>query len=184
MSKLTQEKLKELLHYDPNTGIFTWKIYRSSNAKKGEVAGSAHCCGYIQMSIDKKKYLAHRLVFLYMEGYFPENEVDHINRVRNDNRWCNLREISHICNLRNSSVQQNNTSNVTGINFHKHANKWRCEIGVKGKSIYLGIYSDFKDAVKARWDAEVKYNYPTCNTTSSAYEYLKEHNLLDDPLNK
>ena len=84
-NQLTQERLKELLHYDPETGYFTWKISPNNAVKVGSVAGTS-MNNYIRIIIDHKAYLAHRLAFLYMEGYFPEHEVDHINRIRDDNR--------------------------------------------------------------------------------------------------
>ena len=76
-------------------------------------------------------------------------------------------------------MKSNNTSGVTGVNFHKYNKNWIAEIVVNGEKYGLGSHKSFQDAVKARWNAEVKYNFPNCNTTSSAYEYLKEHNLLD-----
>lgn len=91
-NKLTQKRLKKLLYYNPDTGIFTWKI-NSRRSLKDAPAGNLHPSGYIRIGIDSKEYRAHRLAFLYMEGYIPENDVDHINRVRDDNRWKNLREL-------------------------------------------------------------------------------------------
>jgi len=170
--KLTQERLRELVSYDPENGIFTW-IKRRSGVSKGKVAGTAHSGGYLQIRIDKKKYFNHRLAFLYMEGYIPENQVDHINRIRNDNRWCNLREASHSCNMRNASIGKNNTSGVIGISWHKVLNKWHAQITISYSQKNLGIFESFDDAVRARWNAEVEHEYPNCNTTSSAYEYLK-----------
>jgi len=179
---LTQGRLKELLHYNPETGIFTWVKgrvkSRGGNAKKGKVAGTAHSAGYIQIAIDKKLYLAHRLAFLYVDGYIPENNVDHINRIRDDNRWCNLREVSQSCNLRNASIRIANTSGVTGVSWDKEKNKWRAAIRASGSNKYLGYFESFDDAVRARWEAEIKYGYPNCNSSSSAYEYLREHNLI------
>ena len=123
MSKtLTQNRLKELLHYDPETGIFTWRVSRRG-AKSGSVAG-VHDNGYIRIKIDYELYLAHRLTFLYMEGYFPEYHVDHKNRIRDDNRWSNLRHVSRQCNQRNASIAKDNTSGITGVCWHKNNKKW------------------------------------------------------------
>lgn len=175
---MTQDRLKELLYYDPETGIFRWKINRGGKVKVGGKAGFYKEDEYSVIGVDHKTYLSHRLVFLYMEGYFPENDIDHINRIKDDNRWCNLREVSHQCNMRNCKLQSNNISGVTGVNYHKGICKWRSIITINDKQIHLGYYKNFYDAVKARWQAEVKYEFPNCNTTSSAYEYLKEHNQL------
>jgi len=115
-----------------------------------------------------------------MEGYIPENQVDHVNRIRDDNRWCNLRHVSRSCNMRNASISIANTSGVTGVTWHKNANKWVAHIRALDSTKHLGIFESFVEAVKARWDAEVKYGYPNCNSTSSAFEYLKENNLIKE----
>lgn len=86
---ITQQRLKELFEYTPDTGLFIRKI-RVGNQIAGNIAGSLKKDGYVYIKIDSKPYKAHRLAFLYMEGYMPE-EVDHINRDCSDNRWCNLR---------------------------------------------------------------------------------------------
>lgn len=176
--KLTQEKLKELLDYDHETGVFTWKISRGT-AKKGKIAGRIDKInGYIDIVIDRKLYKSHRLVFLYIDGYLPENVVDHINRNKTDNRRNNLREVSQTCNTRNKSLMKNNKSGITGIGWHKRDKKWWSQIMVFGKQIHLGYFDNIVDAAKSRWNAEVKYGFPNCNTTSSAYNYLKEYGAI------
>jgi len=180
-NRLTQERLKELLHYDPDNGLFTWNKRMGGSAKKGKVAGTAHSGGYIQIRIDKKIYLAHRLAFLYIEGYMPENEVDHVNRIKDDNRWCNLRHVSRSCNARNTSICGNNKSGVTGVSQWKAGNKWRAIITVLGINKHLGIFKSFEEAVMARWKAEIENNYSDCCTYSTAYNYLKNKGLLPPP---
>lgn len=175
--KLTQSKLKEILSYNPCTGIFTWKEHRG-RVSKGEVAGCKEHHGYIVILIDKASYKAHRLAFLYMEGYTPENQVDHIDRDRSNNKWDNLRHVSVQCNVRNSGVKINNKSGVTGVTLDKKGMKWISFIGLNGKTIRIGRFEKFKDAVRSRWEAEKQYNFPGCNTTSSAYEYLKNNELI------
>ena len=86
---ITQERLQELLHYNPGSGEFTRRVSRG-NSKVGSVAGYIGE-GYIVIGVDDEYYSAHRLAFLYMEGEFPPDQVDHINTVRSDNRWCNIR---------------------------------------------------------------------------------------------
>lgn len=174
MKKLTQERLKELLHYDPKTGVFTWLKTVSKKVKCGNVAGSIrNTYGYRQIKIDGKLCKASRLAFLYMEGYFPEYEVDHRNRITGDDRWKNLRHVSHQCNMRNRSIQKNNKSGITGIFWHKIAQKWVAHIRISGKTTHLGYFKDKFDAARARWNAEVKHSFPGCNTTSSAYLYIQ-----------
>lgn len=174
-SKLTQLRLKELLYYNPDTGIFTWIKKRNNFVKKGSRAGAIHSYGYIVIRIDKKEYKAHRLAFLYMEGYFPENDVDHINRERADNRWGNLREVSRSCNIRNSKILHANKSGITGVCWHRRDKKWYAYIRGSDKISHLGTFKNKLDAAYARWEAEKKYGYPNCNTTSSAYQYTQKY---------
>jgi len=179
MGKLTQERLKELLHYEPKTGVF-YRKKSSRSALVGDIAGTRNPKDYIRITLDRKFYTAHRLAFLYMEGYFPENDIDHIDRNPSNNKWENLREVSRSCNARNCKPRSNNTSGVTGVNYYnkRRPNKpWMARIKVSNKRIILGYFATKEEAVKARWEAEVEYSYPSCNTTSTAYEYLKEQEL-------
>lgn len=179
--KLTQERLKELLHYNPSTGIFINRITRSSNAIIGFEAGYTKPEGYVVIGIDNKVYRANRLAYLYMEGYFPEFVVDHKNRVKTDNSWCNLRHASHQCNVRNNSIQKNNKSDVKGVSFHKKSGRWRAHMEVDGVKLPFKRRAHKYSAVVDRWEAEVKYDFTTCNTRSSAYMFLKERGLINHP---
>jgi len=174
---LSEERLKELLHYCPETGVFTWIRSNCNRVGKGGIAGLVHHSGYLNIGIDKKEYRASRLAFLYMEGYFPEHYVDHINRNKLDNRWENLRHASAACNTINSKKNKRNTSGVVGVGWNKQYEAWEARIGINKKDIHIGIHKSFNDAVRARWKAEKKYNFPNCNITSSAFLYLKERNL-------
>ena len=175
--KLTQDKLKELLAYNPDTGEFIWKVANSKRIRVGSVAGFLHHTGYWHIGINNKTYFAHRLAFLYIDGYSPENQIDHVDRNPLNNSWKNLREVSQSCNMRNKNIQCNNKSGITGVCWKKRDKKWQAKITTP-KEIYLGLFDNLTDAARARWNAEVKYNFPNCNTTSSAYNYLKENNLI------
>jgi len=175
--KLTQKRLKELLYYDLDTGTFTWRMSRGNNTKSGATAGCLNNEGYIQIRVDDKSYRAARLAWLYMEGYFPENQIDHINRIRHDDRWINLRHVSHLCNMRNCNIAKNNTSGITGVCQHGDSKKWHAQIKIIDRRVFLGSFNSKIDAARARWNGEVKYGFPNCNTTSSAYLYLKERGL-------
>lgn len=108
---LTQKRLREVLHYDPSTGIFTWIIATSDRLKVNTIAGSLRKSGYRNLQVDKKLYLAHRLAFLYMVGYIPKY-VDHINGDPSDNSWENLRE----CSLKqNQYNRKRDVRSVTGV---------------------------------------------------------------------
>ena len=170
---LIQKRLKELLDYNSETGIFTWKVNHGIKIKAGSTAGTCSPNCHITIGIDNKLYFAHRLAFLYMEGYFPENMVDHINRVKDDNRWENLRHASKQCNARNCAIRNTNKSGVTGVYWNKQNKKWISQITINKEGIYLGCFDGLRDAAQARWVAEVKYNFPNCNTTSSAFTYLE-----------
>ncbi len=174
MADLTQAKLKELLHYNPDTGIFTWLNGRGNGTLKEDKAGSI-CNNYIEIGVNKISYYAHRLAWLYMEGYFPENEIDHINRIKDDNRWCNLRHVSSTCNKRNRDKQSNNTSGVSGVTFHKHNNLWQAQIKVNNKNIYIGAFKDFIEAVAHRLVVEQCFNWKGCDNSSTAYQYMEKY---------
>jgi hypothetical protein len=172
MSTLTQERLKELLHYDPETGVFTWRT-SGSGKRANKLAGGYDAYGYICIAVDKVTYKASRLAWLYIEGYIPENLIDHKDRNPKNNKWKNLRHVTNQCNARNQSVRKNNKSGVTGVCWIKRSCKWQSQIRADRKTKYLGEFKTLKEAVQARWNAEIKYGYPNCNTTSSAYLYLQ-----------
>jgi len=172
---LTQEYLKTLLVYNKDTGIFINKKTRGPNARIGCPAGCLHNDSYFYIILGPKTYLAHRLAWLYEYGYFPENEIDHIDRVPHHNWINNLREVTHQCNIRNSKMNKNNKSGITGVLHKVKTGKWIVTATVNLKQIYIGTYKTKLDAAKARWNAEVEYGYPNCNTTSSAYLYINKN---------
>lgn len=158
--ELTQETLRQLLHYDPETGVFTWLESRG-RVKKGSVAGNQSfngCKLYVSIRILRKLYRAHQLVWLYMMGDIPP-EIDHINGDGTDNRWCNLREVTRQENCRNHRLRSNNLSGVCGVHWDPVNNKWRAEIGLSGKGVKLGRFSNFFDAVCARKSAENRLGF-------------------------
>ena len=174
--RLTQERLREILDYNPETGIFTWRQNRPGGVKSGTQAGCiCSTKGYHRISADGNLYLAHRLAFLWMDGYLPENGVDHIDRIKTNNKWKNLREASKVCNARNCGTNKINKSGIVGVYFKKEFKKWCAEITINGKKIHLGYSVNIHEVVFLRWEAEVKYGWPNCNSTSSAYLYIQSH---------
>lgn len=118
---LTQDRLKELMRYDEETGILTRRVSTSSNARAGDIAGSKDKDGYLVIRIDKKLYRAHRLAFLYVYGRFPEEFTDHINGIRDDNRISNLREVTRQENMQNQKKRTRpDMSMPTGVVVNKH----------------------------------------------------------------
>ena len=163
-SKITQAELKKILHYDPDTGVFTW-VVAAGCVNAGDIAGGRKQNGYRYIKINGTLYLEHRLVWMFVYGYFPENDIDHINRVRDDNRISNLREVSQQCNSRNTGNPCDNTSGVKGVYFSKTRNKWQASIAVNQRRFFLGRYKNFDDAVLARFAAEVRLNWAGCDSS-------------------
>jgi len=155
---LTQKRLKQLYHYEPATGIFTF-INTRGRMKAGSVAGSYNAStGYINMKIDHKMYKAHRLAYLYMTGSIPP-EVDHDNRNCIDNSWNNLNAATHSSNQRNQSVPSNNTSGTMGVGWHKQSQRWRAGINVLSGRKHLGNFKCKTAAILARKAAEIAHNF-------------------------
>ena len=145
---LTQEKLKEYLYYNSETGVFTWIKLSGRRARVGDIAGS-NCNGYLTLNFNGRKYYAHRLAWFYMYGYWPAFEIDHINRVKSDNRSCNLRESTRSQNLQNSQISIDNLSGHKGINWEPDRNKWLVRICINGKSHHIGRFNTMEDAIRA-----------------------------------
>ena len=156
---ITQELLKELLHYDPLSGIFTNKVNRGKRAFKGEQTGHLNTDGYIVLGIDNKKYKAHRLAYLYMTGEFPKHQIDHIDHNKSNNKWSNIRSVSIVDNSKNLPKRKDNKSGFTGVFWRKDRNKWLSRITVNKKIIRLGEFFDLSDAINARKQANIKYNF-------------------------
>lgn len=170
---ITQERLKEVLDYNRDTGEFFWKKQISNRIKVGNLAGN-YSYGYREISIDKRPYKVHQLVWFLENGYIPENDLDHINRIRNDNRIENLREVSRQCNMRNSGLRKDNTSGIKGVHWNKKDNAWESYITINQKRERLGRFQDFTEAVCHRLAAEQYENWSGCDSSSSAYRYINE----------
>lgn len=170
---LTQKRVKEIIKYDPETGILTWRKPSRRTTVTGKEAGSLNQNGYREVEIGGKTYKAHRLAWLYVHGYLPESYLDHLDRVRDNNRISNLREVNQSCNMKNSSLYSTNKSGVAGVYWNKDAEKWHARVIDKnGKRVHLGHFIDLQDAVKARYDGEVKFGYPECAIESTAKQFL------------
>jgi hypothetical protein len=159
---ITQNKLKKIIHYDPETGVFTW-LRSKKKAIAGRQAGylarlsSRSECRYRIICIAGTNYLAHRLAFLYMSGSFPQHHVDHLNHDGSDNKWANLRDVSSTENNRNIRKHHDNKSGICGVWFDK--NRWIVKIGINSKQICVGRFDNLFDAVCARKIAEVRHGY-------------------------
>lgn len=168
---LTQEKVRELFDY--RDGMLIWKS-KGKRVVVGNVAGGVSGnMGYHMVSVGGKKFCAHRVIWLWHHGYMPENDVDHINRDKTDNRIENLREVSRSCNMRNTDNLSNCTSGVKGVSFDNPSGFWMAQITVRGRSVYLGRYPDFTEAVCHRLAAEQAENWAGCDNCSPAFLYVK-----------
>jgi hypothetical protein len=154
---MSQQRLKELLSYDAESGVFTWKISRGSS-KAGDVAGCLATTRYWRIRLDNRFYLAHRLAWLYAYGNWPEHEVDHINGNKSDNRIVNLREATHSENTMNIGIKKHNTSGAKGVTYHKQCNKWQVYGRENKKPVYLGIF-DSKDEAADVYKSHAKKHH-------------------------
>jgi hypothetical protein len=140
MALITAEILRALLHYEPETGVFMW-LKSGKGRRLNRVAGQVATDAYLQITINGRKYSAHRLAWLYMMGEWPKAEIDHINTDRADNRWCNLRESTRSQNSANATKCANTSSYFKGVYWNKQRCKWQAQIEVNGKHIPLGRFA-------------------------------------------
>ena len=170
---LTQEEVQRHMGYED--GKLFWRISPNNRAPVGAEVGTLRSDGYRQVKFRGTRYLTHRLIVLYHHGYLPENQIDHINRVRDDNRIENLREVTRSCNMRNSGLQTNNTSGIKGVCWDKRRKKWYARIKVKSKKRNLGYHTTKLEAACHRLAAEQCLNWSTCDSESSTYKYVQEN---------
>jgi len=187
---LTQEEIKRLFNYDPEMGIFTWK-HRSEgtflanehqnltcrlwNGKHAGKRAGQNLKRYRIIKVKGGRYLESRLAYIYVHGdvLSQDDEMDHKNRDSFDGRIENLRLSTRQSNMRNCNPRKNNTCGVNGVCFHKRDNLWVASVRSGGKKIRVCHSKDFRKAVQARYDAEVKYGYTKVNPESTAYQYLQ-----------
>jgi hypothetical protein len=155
---LTQERLKELFHYDPEIGVFTRKT-KVGRYLAESASGAKHNKGYLQITVDGGNHLAHRLAWLYVYGHFPINQIDHINRIKTDNSIKNLRDVDASTNHHNVGLRCHNTSGFTGVVRDTRSGKWIAQIIYKTKRYYIGSFDDVELAVIARKQKEKELMY-------------------------
>lgn len=159
---VTQQRLKELMRYSPDTGDFSRLVSVNNKTKAGEVPGwheqATRRNAYRRIEIDGKSYRAHQLAFLYMTGEMPQF-VDHIDGNGLNNAWANLRAVTHDENMKNQALRSNNSSGLMGVHFVTSRDKWQARINVNGERKSLGYFTDFFEACCARKSAENEADY-------------------------
>lgn len=148
-SKLTAERLRLLLHYDPKSGIFRWRNTECKRLKTGDIAGCAIKGRSTRIHLIGHQYRAHRLAWLYMTGGWPEHEVDHRDRDPSNNKWRNLRVATHQQNLCNTKLRSDNTSGGKGVRLDKRNGRWRARIHIGNRERSVGAFDTFDEASAA-----------------------------------
>jgi hypothetical protein len=175
---LTRENLKEYINYDPGTGKMVW-IKKGRGLTLGKEVGSITCGDngyyYRRMKFEGRMVAAHRVIWLYMTGEYPEMLVEHVDKDTLNNKWCNLRLTSMSKRCSKSVIPKNNKTEIAGVSFNKKGKAWRASISVGKKAIYLGIYKDFFEACCARKSAEARYHNQRKELPMITYENLREH---------
>lgn len=153
---ITQAELKQLMTYDPGTGLFTNLVTRHGRAKAGDAVGSPHITGYVSTMIAGRNYLVHRLAWLYVMGSFPPHDIDHADGDRANNRWANLRAATRAENCQNAVRRSDNNSGITGV--RAVGARWRAMISVRGRHIHLGYFDTLAEAEAARLTAKAQHH--------------------------
>jgi hypothetical protein len=149
-AELTQERLRELLRYDPKTGEFRWLQPPSYVVKRDDVAGSLNkTTGYWLIHIGGRNYKAHQLAWLYMTGEWCRPMIDHRDCDRANNRWKNLRRATFSANAANRGRPRTNASGFKGVHQRRDSGKWRAQIWKNGRAIYLGQFPTPEEAHQA-----------------------------------
>lgn len=155
LTDLTQEYVKSILHYDPITGLWTWLVDDWGRVK-GAIAGSTSDNGYIQITINGKKYKAHRLAWLYVTGEWPKTEIDHDDTNTKNNKWENIREATGTENCYNYPVKVTNKLGVKGVHRVKNG-RYKAQIQINKIKIYLGRFDTLEEAQAAHDNAANKH---------------------------
>jgi hypothetical protein len=167
---LTQDRLRDALRYDSESGEFIWNIpSRYKPELIGAKAGSVSRYGYIEIRIGRRLYKAHRLAWLYVHGRWPDDALDHIDGNRQNNRIANLREASYAENSQNHSLRRNNSSGHQGVCFDALRGKWVAQLNVGKRNVLRKRYAAKDEAISAYLDAKRmfhKFNpVPRCPST-------------------
>ena len=155
---ITQEQLKQLFHYNPDTGLFT-RLQSKGGNFAGSIAGGTNTGGHRQIKINGRLITSHRLAYLYMTGKFPKDCIDHINRVPDDNRWCNLRDATKGENNQNRiKLSSINTSGYLGVHWCKRDKVFIARINLNNVRLLLGRFDNALDAYNCYLKAKKEHH--------------------------
>jgi len=156
---ISQTEAQRLFRYNPYSGVVTRRIDVGTKVKAGDVAGYFRPDGYCVVAIEGRKYLVHRIIWLYVYGSFPKHDIDHIDGVPSNNRIRNLRSVTHRENLRNRKMPRNNKTGTVGVTWNNDCEKWQVRINTGVKQIHIGLFNIKEDAIAARKAAEIEHGY-------------------------
>lgn len=160
---ITYSELRELVSYNPNTGLFIRIKTQCNSAKKGSEPGHVKRCSgglkYRALEYKGKPYYLHRLAHLYMTGEWPQGDIDHEDGDGLNNKWDNIRTATMTENQKNRRLNANSKSGVTGVSFYSRNKKWRVAINIRGKKKHLGYFETFEEAVEIRMKANKENDY-------------------------
>jgi len=153
---VTHKRMREVLCYDQETGIFTWIVNRGGRGGKAKKGTKAGCLSknedgnsYIRIMIDGRPYLAHRLAWFDVTGRWPDRQIDHIDGDGTNNRFANLRQASNSQNQANRKISKLNRSGFKGVGFHKQTQRWRARIKSGGRDTWIGLFETPQEAYEA-----------------------------------
>jgi hypothetical protein len=154
---LTQERLRQKLRYDPDTGEFHWLTPRVGVRSATGLAGSIDEDGYVRIKLDSRSERAHRLAFLYMTGKPPKGSVDHINGTKSDNRWSNLRDVPHEVNAQNlRGPKSTSTTGLLGV--RQYGSRFQAQISINARMRHIGYFATAEEAHAAYLEAKRKHH--------------------------
>ena len=156
---LTAERLRQLVDYNPSTGVFRWRVARGGSVPAGSFAAQTlSTLGHHRFRIDYREYTAGRVAFLYMTGRWPSHEIDHINGDRADDRWINLREATRHQICRNRKVSRRNKVGLKGVSKRPHSRGYYAMIKFENRTFYLGTFDTAEEASAAYRKAASKFH--------------------------
>ena len=171
MQNLSRADVMKVLCYSPDTGELRWRVTTAPRSQKGCLAGNINDKGYLRIGLKGRQYLAHRVAWLYMTGAWPEHEIDHINHVRADNRFSNLRVVTHAENAKNQSLHCVNKTGRIGVTQCKKTGKWKVHLDSGGKRITRSGFASMEEAAEVRARLEAEFGFHSSHGAKSSNKY-------------